>query len=69
MATPLQTPTGQKAQSQKKSISEFLGVDVYSAGGGFLEDMAEAAEMRRTAKEQVQSPRAFQLSSDNVLIQ
>lgn len=51
MATPLVTPTGQKAQAEKKPMSEFLGVDVYASGGGLANDLAEAAEARRAAKD------------------
>lgn len=46
------TPTGQKAQAEKKPFSEFIGVDVANAGFGFNDDLAAIAAMRRQAKSQ-----------------
>ncbi|MNE24543.1 hypothetical protein D3C87_1150940 [compost metagenome] len=46
------TPTGNKAQAEKKPFSQFLGVDVANAGFGFNDDLAAAAAMRREAKGQ-----------------
>jgi len=48
----LATPTGQKAQAEKKTFASFIGVDEANAGYGFADDLAAAAEMRREAKGQ-----------------
>lgn len=46
------TPTGQRAQAEKKPFSEYVGVDVSNAGFGFSDDLAAAAAMRREVKSQ-----------------
>jgi hypothetical protein len=46
------TPTGQKAQAEKKTFASFIGVDEANAGFGFADDLAAAAALRREAKGQ-----------------
>lgn len=45
-----QTVTGQKATAEKKPFSTFVDVDVYTAGLGFADDLAEAAAERQALK-------------------
>lgn len=56
-STELKTPTGQKAQAEKKSFSQYIGTDEAAAGYGFADDLAAAAAARREAKGQTSTPK------------
>lgn len=53
----LQTVTGQKAQAEKKPYSTFVGVDVYKAGNGVADDLADAAAMRLSSRASANTPK------------